>query len=157
MGRSARGIRSSLDSCDRGSEFGPSGPVQESPGVVSPAVMCEDTQMRSPDDFQFLDPKTVDDPYPFYAALREHAPVYRVPGTDVYLVSKRHLIEEALERHDVFSANLTDVLMTGPAGEPQLFDLLNADSRFKHALCPRNPDYDNSTGILGRRRKKLAP
>ena len=27
-----------------------------------------------------------------------------------------------------------------------------ADSRFKHALCPRNPDYDNSTGILGRRR-----
>ena len=26
-------------------------------------------------------------------------------------------------------------------------------SRFKHALCPRNPDYDNSTGILGRRRR----
>jgi len=67
--------------------------------------------MRSPDEFNFLDPKTVDDPYPFYAALREHAPVYQIPGTDVHLVSKRYLIEEALERQDDFSANLTGVLI----------------------------------------------
>ncbi len=81
--------------------------------------------MRSPDDFDFLDPETVDDPYPFYSALREHAPVYQIPGTDVHLVSKRHLIEEALDRQDDFSANLTGVLITGPAGEPQVFDLSN--------------------------------
>ncbi len=80
--------------------------------------------MRHPDDFGFLDPETVDDPYPFYAALREHAPVYRVPGTDVHLVSKRGLIEEALERQEDFSANLTGVLTTSPEGEPQVFDLL---------------------------------
>ena len=79
--------------------------------------------MHSPDDIDFLDPKTVDDPYPFYAALREHAPVYRVPGTEVYLVSKRPLIEDALEREKDFSANLTGVLMTGPGGELQVFDL----------------------------------
>ncbi|MBW1886594.1 MAG: hypothetical protein JRJ58_23930 [Deltaproteobacteria bacterium] len=79
--------------------------------------------MRHPDDFGFLDPETVDDPYPFYAALREHAPVYRVPGTDVHLVSKRGLIEEALERQEDFSANLTGVLTTSPEGEPQVFDL----------------------------------
>jgi cytochrome P450 len=77
--------------------------------------------MRSPDDFDFLDPKTVDDPYPFYAALREHAPVYRVPGTGVYLVSNRHLIEEALERQDDFSANLTGVLMRTPTSPPTPF------------------------------------
>ncbi len=81
--------------------------------------------MSSPDDFDFLDPQTVDDPYPFYAALREHAPVYQVPGTDVYLVSRRHLIEEALERHDDFSANLTGVLITGAEGKPDVFDLGN--------------------------------
>jgi len=81
--------------------------------------------MRTPDEFDFLDPKTVEDPYPFYAALREHAPVYEVPGTDIYLVSKAPLIVEALERHDDFSANLTGVLMTGPAGEAQVFDLGN--------------------------------
>jgi cytochrome P450 len=84
--------------------------------------------MQSPDDFDFLDAKTVEDPYPFYAALREHAPVYAIPGTDVHLVSKRLLIEEALERHDDFSANLTGVLITGPKGEPEVFSLLDFGS-----------------------------
>jgi len=79
--------------------------------------------MQSPDDIDFLAPQTVDDPYPFYAALREHAPVYRLPGTEIYLVAKRPLIEDALEREADFSANLTGVLMTGPAGERQVFDL----------------------------------
>jgi cytochrome P450 len=58
--------------------------------------------MQLPDDFDFLSPGTVDNPYPFYAALREHAPVYRVPGTDVYLVSKRRLIEEVLRLESSF-------------------------------------------------------
>lgn len=79
--------------------------------------------MKSPDDFDFLDPETVEDPYPFYAVLRENAPVYQIPGTQIYLVSKRHLIEEALDRPEDFSANLTGVLITGSEGEPQVFDL----------------------------------
>lgn len=79
--------------------------------------------MRLPDDFDFLDRETIDDPYPFYAALLEHAPVYQVPDTEVYLVSKGHLIEEALGRHDDFSANLTGTLMTGRAGKPRIFEL----------------------------------
>ena len=84
--------------------------------------------MRLPDEFNFLDPKTVDDPYPFYAALRDNSPVYQVPGTDIYLVSKRHLIEEALERQDDFSANLTGVLITGSTGEPLVFNLSDLGS-----------------------------
>lgn len=79
--------------------------------------------MSSPDDYDFLDPEIVDDPYPFYAALRENAPVYQVPGTDVFLVSTRQLIEEALEREDDFSANLTGTLMTGADGKATVFDL----------------------------------
>ncbi len=79
--------------------------------------------MKRPDDFDFLDPATVDDPYPFFAALREHAPVYPIPGTDIYLISKRHLIQEALDRHDDFSANLTGVLMSGADGEKQIFEI----------------------------------
>ena len=70
-----------------------------------------------------LDPATIDDPYPWYASLREHAPVYRVPGTDVYLVSTRSLIEEVLERQEDFSANLTGGLITGDDGAPAVFDL----------------------------------
>ena len=64
--------------------------------------------MGRPEDFDILNPRTIEDPYPFYAALRENAPVYQVPGTEIFLVSKRKWIEEALDRHDDFSANLTE-------------------------------------------------
>ena len=79
--------------------------------------------MTTPDRFDLLDPETMDDPYPWYASLREHAPVYRIPGTDVHLISTRALVEEVLERQDDFSANLTGGLITGSRGEPTVFDL----------------------------------
>jgi cytochrome P450 len=72
-----------------------------------------------------LAPEVLENPHPFYARLRERAPVYEVPGTQVYLVTTRALIEEALEREEDFSANLTGVLMTGADGGPQVFDLMN--------------------------------
>ena len=70
-----------------------------------------------------LDPVNIEDPYPLYAKLRTTDPIYRIPGTEVYWVSDRERIEEALNRHDVFSANLTGVLMTDPSGSPVVFEL----------------------------------
>jgi cytochrome P450 len=58
-----------------------------------------------------FDPATVDDPYPFYAELRRHAPVYRVPGTDFFLVSTWDAVQEATARTDDFSSNLTAALV----------------------------------------------
>ena len=51
--------------------------------------------MRPPADYDLLDPGVVEDPYPFFAALREFAPVYRVPGTEVFLVSTAEGDEDA--------------------------------------------------------------
>jgi cytochrome P450 family 144 len=34
-----------------------------------------------------LDPSVVEDPYDFYRRLREEAPVWRVPGTEVVVVA----------------------------------------------------------------------
>lgn len=79
--------------------------------------------MKLPDAYDLLDPTTIDDPYPWYASLREHAPVHRIPGTQVFTVSTRARILEVLDRPDDFSANLTGVLITGSSGEPNLFDL----------------------------------
>ncbi|HEX5067982.1 MAG TPA: cytochrome P450 [Myxococcota bacterium] len=39
-------------------------------------------------DFDPFSPETVEDPYPFYAALRREAPVYRVPRADYFAVSR---------------------------------------------------------------------
>jgi transposase-like protein len=45
----------------------------------------------------------VDDPYAFYAQLRREAPVWRVPGTDAFLVSTWELVTEAAGRVADFS------------------------------------------------------
>jgi hypothetical protein len=52
--------------------------------------------MPTLENFNILDADLIENPYPFYHALLEQAPVYQVPGTVVYLVSVGHLIEEVL-------------------------------------------------------------
>jgi cytochrome P450 len=73
-----------------------------------------------PDRFDPFGPDVVEDPYPFYASLRAHTPVYEVADTGVFLVSTWKLVEEALARHEEFSANLTGMLVTGASGRPEL-------------------------------------
>ncbi len=34
-----------------------------------------------------LDPTVIEDPYPFYRRLHRYAPVWQVPGTEVFVVS----------------------------------------------------------------------
>lgn len=77
----------------------------------------------TPDRFDLFAPDTVEDPYPFYASLREHAPVYEIGGTGVFLVATWKLVQEVLTRHAEFSANLTGILVVGTTGRPELLDL----------------------------------
>lgn len=65
-----------------------------------------------------LDRQVLDDPYPFYARLRQAAPVWRVPGTAIFLVTRHALLEEAARRVDDFSSNLRGVLYRGRNGMP---------------------------------------
>lgn len=60
---------------------------------------------------ELFDAVAVEDPYPFYADLRRHSPVHRVPGTDFFLVSTWDAVQEATARVDDFSSNLTAVLV----------------------------------------------
>jgi cytochrome P450 len=60
---------------------------------------------------ELFDPAVVEDPYPFYAELRRHSPVHRVPGTDFFLVSTWDAVQEATARVDDFSSNLTAALV----------------------------------------------
>lgn len=70
-----------------------------------------------------LDPTTIADPAPFWAWLRAHAPVYRVPDVPLYLVSTWALVVEALGRTDDFSSNLNALVYTGDDGLPALYDM----------------------------------
>jgi cytochrome P450 len=65
-----------------------------------------------------LDPRVIDDPYPFYRRLRAEAPVWKVPGTEVCIVSSFALVVEATGRVDDFSSILHHVLYRGDDGLP---------------------------------------
>lgn len=69
-----------------------------------------------------LDPQVLDDPYPFYRRLREEAPVWGVPGSDVFTVSTFELVAEAASRVEDFSSNLKYLLYRDSAGLPGRLD-----------------------------------
>jgi cytochrome P450 len=67
---------------------------------------------------QLLDPAVLEDPYPFYRQLVAEAPVWRVPGTDVVLVSSFDAIAEVVNRTSDFSSNLLGLLYRSDDGTP---------------------------------------
>jgi cytochrome P450 family 144 len=68
-----------------------------------------------------LDPQVLSDPYPLYRRLREKAPVWAIPGADVFIVSTFELLAEASARVADFSSALTCLLYRDDAGLPGRF------------------------------------
>ena len=52
----------------------------------------------------FLDPAVQDDPFESYATLREQCPVYQVPETGLYMVTRYEDVREALTNPETFSS-----------------------------------------------------
>jgi cytochrome P450 family 144 len=69
-----------------------------------------------------LDPAVLQDPYCFYATLREHAPVWAVPGTDVVAISTFDLLSEAVARPEDFSSTMHCLLYREGNGLPARLD-----------------------------------
>jgi cytochrome P450 len=65
-----------------------------------------------------LDPPVIENPYPFYRRLREEAPVWRVPGTDIFVVTSFALLVEAAGRVEDFSSNMNFLLYRDDRGLP---------------------------------------
>lgn len=68
-----------------------------------------------------VDPEVLADPYPFYARLRDEAPVWKVPGVGLAYVSTHEHVVDACRRIDDFSSHLTAMVITGEGGRPDLF------------------------------------
>ncbi|MEV0335125.1 cytochrome P450 [Nocardia sp. NPDC050717] len=104
------------------------------------------TELAATDLF---DPAVLDDPYPLYRALREHAPVHRVPGTDFFLVSSWAAVAEATARPADFSSHLTGVLVARPGAAPTTFDL-DATGQAVHVLATADAEvHAVHRGIVG--------
>jgi cytochrome P450 len=65
-------------------------------------------------EYDFFDPEVIECPFDFYRAAREEAPVYRLPGTDIFIVSRYEDVRNALKRTDVFSNEFNEELNPPP-------------------------------------------
>ncbi len=66
-----------------------------------------------------LDPAVLEDPYPFYARLRQEAPFWQIPGTTVFVASSYAVIDEITARTGDFSNVVRTLLYRGDDGVPQ--------------------------------------
>lgn len=65
-----------------------------------------------------LSSTTMENPYPLYSRLRQEAPVWQVPGTKIFVVTRYDMIDEATKRTGDFSSNLTSILFRKRKGLP---------------------------------------
>jgi len=86
-----------------------------------------------------LDPPVIENPYPFYRRLREEAPVWRVPGTDVFVVTSFALLVEAAARVEDFSSHMNFLLYRDDRGLPCRWSFGDAGSYVLATADP--PDH----------------
>lgn len=60
----------------------------------------------SVDEISFLDPAIQSDPYPAYQTLREEAPVYQMPETGMFMVTRYEDVREVIRDTDTFSNDI---------------------------------------------------
>ena len=74
---------------------------------------------KCPADFNFFDEDVLNCPYEFYKVLQEQAPVYQLPGTSIYMVSRYADIKQLLKDTETYSNNFTH-LLKGPEPAPEV-------------------------------------
>lgn len=60
---------------------------------------------KSVDEYSLMDPAVRECPYPFYDAMRRERPVYRMPETGFYIVSRYRDLQAVLKDTETFSNN----------------------------------------------------
>jgi cytochrome P450 len=74
---------------------------------------------KCPADFNFFDEQVLNCPYEFYKVLQEQAPVYHLPDTNIYMVSRHADIKQLLKDTQTYSNNFTH-LLKGPEPAPEV-------------------------------------
>ncbi|PHR11810.1 MAG: cytochrome [Sphingopyxis sp.] len=68
--------------------------------------MDRQTGSKPIEDFNFLDPAVLDDPFEYYAALHEQVPVYKMPETGMYIIAGYDDLRKVLLDTKTFSNNM---------------------------------------------------
>jgi cytochrome P450 len=75
------------------------------------------------DGFNLFSDEVQQCPHPYYAKMRDDTPVFHVPGTDMYLVTRHDLVVPILRDTETFSSNFNT---TGVKPDRELVEKINA-------------------------------
>ncbi len=74
-------------------------------------------------EFDPFDPETIENPYPFFAALRREAPLYELPNGAYWLVSRYEDCRKVALDTDTFSSQMVGVMIGESGATPRLLPL----------------------------------
>jgi cytochrome P450 len=77
---------------------------------------------KCPADFDFFSPEVIESPYEFYEVIRRDAPVYQLPGTDIFMLSRWDDIRQVNRDTETFSNDFQD-LLKGPDPSPEAAEI----------------------------------
>jgi cytochrome P450 len=72
-------------------------------------------------DFDPFSAETIENPYVFYEALREEAPLFKPRGADCYYLSRYDDIKQVAMDPEHFSSNIVAILLAGGSGRLSTF------------------------------------
>ena len=90
---------------------------------------------------ELFTPATLANPYPFYERLRAVGPVCPLRGSRAFFVNGHAAVEEAVRRHEAFSARLTGVLLRDATGKASLFDFGGAGTASDVIATADEPEH----------------
>lgn len=97
--------------------------------------------MTSIDARDLFGSRAFEDPYSLYETMRTLAPVCAIGETGAYFVGTHAAVEEAVRRHDAFSANLKRMLICGDDEKPYVLDLGSASTASDVIATADEPDH----------------
>ncbi|MEP1470189.1 MAG: cytochrome P450 [Halieaceae bacterium] len=97
--------------------------------------------MSAIDPSELFSLEAIENPYPLYERMREHAPVCQLGTARAFLVGTRAAVEEAVKRHDEFSANLEAMLICGEDQQPRIFNLAVSGSASQVIATADEPQH----------------
>lgn len=98
------------------------------------------TATASLKDFDLFHPDTIENPYPFFAALRREAPLYELPNGAYYLISRFEDVQKAVMDTETYSSNLVAVLTQNTGAQnAELVQLSGGDAQASDVLAIADP------------------
>ena len=93
---------------------------------------------KSVADYDFFDPEVIESPYEFYQALRSQAPVYQLPGTEIFMLSRLEDIKQAAKNTATFSSDFMH-LLKGPEPCPEAAEIYSEGLEPVNTLLTMDP------------------